>query len=531
MTTSARRASPPVPAITAELTILENIGTAWTKASVVGRAGGRWRIVTQAAQPSAWGEDALLDALSQRLRPLVDPRLVADLAGIVRDATRIVCRSPRRPARLVVVSVGVAAPAVAALTADAEAAGWQVAARLPADDRRPIPERLHDLTDVDPDAWLLVTGPRPGGRDALPETLAVVTAARAGGRAPVLWCGPGEQQPQVERMFERGVVIVLADAAGVIADALSRLFRELSEVDDLRHLAPVAFGRAVRSLARSTGLEVAGVDIGATWTAWASADRWGMGVGGFRALEPADAAPIGNPVDESSAADGVLNQRARPGSLPETSDEMRVAQALVSDAVAQTRGTEAPAVDLVIGAGRGLGATPHPADAAQALLDGLRPSGISQLAVDASDVLAPLGSLPERDMEEAIEVLHDDLLVPLGSAVVSRGGRSGQIAMRAWVRRPGWPAIGPVGVRVGGLQTMPLPRGATAEIEVELEPGVQLGTASRERRWRATVTGGPLGVILDARDDPIRLPEREADQRLVLAGWRDALRHESRVVA
>ena len=41
---------------TAELSLLMDIGSAWTKAAVVGRADGRWRIAAHAAQPSAWDE-------------------------------------------------------------------------------------------------------------------------------------------------------------------------------------------------------------------------------------------------------------------------------------------------------------------------------------------------------------------------------------------------------------------------------------------------------------------------------------------
>ena len=42
----------------------------------------------------------------------------------------------------------------------------------------------------------------------------------------------------------------------------------------------------------------------------------------------------------------------------------------------------------------------------------------------------------------------------------------------------------------------------------------------------ATVTGGAVGLILDARDMPLALPRRSEYRRAVLAGWRDTFLRE-----
>jgi hypothetical protein len=56
---------------------------------------------------------------------------------------------------------------------------------------------------------------------------------------------------------------------------------------------------------------------------------------------------------------------------------------------------------------------------------------------------------------------------------------------------------------------------------------VTLGVSTREHRLRAAVTGGAVGVILDARGDPIVLPARPGDARSLIQAWRDALRREA----
>ena len=156
------------------------------------------------------------------------------------------------------------------------------------------------------------------------------------------------------------------------------------------------------------------------------------------------------------------------------------------------------------------------------LLDGVRPIGVTQLAVDSASILGPLGSLPDGELTEGLELLADDALTSLGTSVVTRGGAPGQLAMRVTVSRAGWPTPAPYDVRVGQVQVLPLPRGQEAELVIEPGPGISLGTSRRSPRITARATGGSVGIVLDGRGVPIAMPRRADDRREVLAGWRDA---------
>jgi hypothetical protein len=160
------------------------------------------------------------------------------------------------------------------------------------------------------------------------------------------------------------------------------------------------------------------------------------------------------------------------------------------------------------------------------LLDGLRPLGVTQLAIDASALLGPIGALEGGEVAEGIALLADDLLVPLGTAVVCRGGEPGRVAMRVTIHRPGWPDAAPVEVRAGQLLLQQLPRGTQAELIIELAEGVSLGAPRRAARYQAHASGGVSGLLLDARGVPLGLPRRAEDRRAVLAGWRDSFRRE-----
>ncbi|HET6820781.1 MAG TPA: hypothetical protein VFH98_09525, partial [Candidatus Limnocylindria bacterium] len=217
----------------------------------------------------------------------------------------------------------------------------------------------------------------------------------------------------------------------------------------------------------------------------------------------------------------------------QTDDELAITHAATRYLLAQAVGEGSPieGLDLLIGCGRTIGAAPRPQQAAQLLLDGVRPLGITQLAVDSAGVLPPLGALEDGEIAEGMGVLRDDLLVPLGAAVVTRGGRAGQVAMRVNVHRVGWPDEGPVEVRNGQLQILPLGRGQSAEVEVELMPGVSLGGARPGRRIHANVSGGAVGLLLDARDMPLAAPRRTDDRRAVLSAWRDTFLREPSATA
>jgi hypothetical protein len=511
-----------------ELTLLLDVGSAWTKAALVGRAGGRWRVVSGAAQPTSWGESVLVEDLVTRLAPHADARLQRRLPLLVREAPRITCRSPRRLGRLAIVADH--GTVLDAARAVATQSGWTVEAAVAGDDRGEPAEHFERLRNAEVDAWLAV----PATDGGVGRIWGLMAAVR-GASTRVLVVGPLDEPQALATLFGPKAEWIAEKPDAGLADALLAQVTALNGIDAPRSATPIAFGRAIDALAAGLGLTVLGVDLGASWLAWrrsgadhrtamlaASADR-SLPDGSRAAAEilPADA-------DEFTTSDAMAGLAARGSGLPATSVEAVIAQAIGIDRLAAARHLlgGCPAVDLIVGGGRLLAAAPHPADATLVLLDGLRPPGVTQLAIDPWGVCGPLGALAEEDVDEGLETLRDDLLVPLGTVVRADGGTGGQVAIRARLHRPGWPDAAAVEVRTGSLAVLPLERGGSGELEIELERGVRIGAPVREHRLRVPVTGGAVGVVLDARGDPMQLPTRPGDARAMIQTWRDVLRRE-----
>ncbi|HEY7526467.1 MAG TPA: glutamate mutase L, partial [Candidatus Limnocylindria bacterium] len=196
------------PPASAEMSILVDIGSAWTKAAIVARARNRWRIVTQVAQPSGWGEDELRASLTKRLSGVVDQRVSGRIEELLLGAPRIACHTPRRVGRLGVAGVSSELSGTSARRA-AESAGWTVEEAATADDGRSLTARLAALQEADVDAWLLTGGFDASRADQALEMAGLVAAARGASTQPVIWAGSAALAAEVTALFEPGAVRVV----------------------------------------------------------------------------------------------------------------------------------------------------------------------------------------------------------------------------------------------------------------------------------------------------------------------------------
>jgi uncharacterized protein (TIGR01319 family) len=197
-------------------------------------------------------------------------------------------------------------------------------------------------------------------------------------------------------------------------------------------------------------------------------------------------------------------------------------------------------MDLLIASGGVLSHAPRLEQTAAMLLDSFEPEGFTELAKDSIFMMPHLGVFASVHTQAAFEVVVQDCLIVLGSAVSAKGqGKLGKPCF-AWtmkVTKQGDAQAGGAGasaahakdadasgsLNCGDIVQVQLSAGAEAEIEVRPERGFDFGQGPGKPVTKK-VRGGPLGVIFDARGRPLELPKDINERRALLNQWIKALR-------
>ena len=310
------------------------------------------------------------------------------------------------------------------------------------------------------------------------------------------------------------------------------------------HIYPTAQaqGTYVRFLSKLPEWErgVLSVDVGAAATAITAAwngdlrlsvqANQGLGTGAANALgeSPVDQVTRWLPVAVSDEAfrEFVWEKTTHPTTVPADPTELWLELALARQAIraALRRArpdwlADAPAArpdllpwfSLIVGGGAVLGRAPQPGLAALVLLDALQPCGVTRLHIDAYHLAPALGAAATRHPLLAAQVHGSQAFLDLGTSVALIGrARRGDPAATIKLEPAGGDES-QTEVAFGSLTVLTLPPGQSAKLTIRPRPGFNAGFGLGRGRT-LTITGGVLGVIIDARGRPIALP-RAANQR------------------
>ena len=178
-------------------------------------------------------------------------------------------------------------------------------------------------------------------------------------------------------------------------------------------------------------------------------------------------------------------------------------------------------LDLLVASGGVLSHAPRTEQTAAMLIDAFEPRGFTNLAKDSIFMMPHLGVLAEVHPAAALQVFERDCLIRLGVCLAVVGeARTGREAFEYQIDGPSLSASGVM--RFGELRRFRL--GATEQARVAAVPrrGFDLG-AGVGRRVEREVAGGTVGLILDARGRPLRLPAERAECQRVVGEWAFAL--------
>jgi len=179
--------------------------------------------------------------------------------------------------------------------------------------------------------------------------------------------------------------------------------------------------------------------------------------------------------------------------------------------------------NMIIGAGKPLTGAPQAAHAVMLLLDGLEPWGVTTLLLDKSSIVHMLGSIAAVEPEAAVQITEHDTFLNLGTVIAAAGlSTPNKPALRLTVTYPDKRKVERV-VLFGQIDTLPLPAGQKAFVEIRPVRHLDIGLGQPGRGAVAEVEGGLLGIIIDARGRPLQLADKNNDRQRQIQQWLKAL--------
>jgi uncharacterized protein (TIGR01319 family) len=326
---------------------------------------------------------------------------------------------------------------------------------------------------------------------------------------------------------------------------------------------PGAVGSIIETIAKRQGIEVVGVDIGGATTDVFSVFRdtfnrtvsanLGMSYSVSNVLAEAGIENVMRWVPfelpELGVRNRIKNKMIRPTTVPQALSDLKLEQAIarealrlafeqhksfavslkgvqqertISDAFAQTSsgGTlvDMMDLDLLVGSGGVLSHAPRRQQAAMMLIDGFLPEGVTRLAVDSIFMMPQLGVLAEVHEKAATEVFEKDCLIHLGTLIAPVGtSQEGKPCVKIEATLPDGTVVNE-DVPYGAMRVYPL--GVDDRVSVKATParGFDAG-AGPGKVLERKVSGGVVGLMIDARGRPFTLPTEESARVAKLEKW------------
>jgi uncharacterized protein (TIGR01319 family) len=331
---------------------------------------------------------------------------------------------------------------------------------------------------------------------------------------------------------------------------------------------PAAVGFIMEALARRDKISLIGVDIGGATTDVFSvfggifnrtvSANLGLSYSISNVLAEAGLANIMRwvpfDVDEQTLRNRIKNKMIRPTTIPQTLDELQIEQAIAREALRlalihhkslatglkgvqqertisdifeqKTSGAtliDMLKLDLIVGSGGILSHAPRRVQSMLMMVDAYEPLGFTTLSVDSIFMMPHLGVLSTVNDKAATDVFVHDCLVYLGTCVAPIGqGKAGETCAEYRIAFEGSRQPESGTLAFGELRLIALSDAERAQVTIMPAKQVDLGEGkgipvTREAR------GGAVGLLLDGRGRPLRLPSDARARVAALTRWHQAV--------
>src|SRR5512147_2980112 len=222
-----------------------------------------------------------------------------------------------------------------------------------------------------------------------------------------------------------------------------------------------------------------------------------------------------------------------PGCVPATKEEQALSQAIARQALylavraaqkdfpAHARPSRTglmPPLDLILGGGGVVGEGASLGQSLLLLLDAIQPVGIMPILLDQNNLLPLLGVAASRSSYLPVQVIESGAFIGLGTVVsVIASGNYGDQVLRARLSYSDGTETR-AEVKFGGLEILPLPSGQSGRLSLQPARRADAGLGAG-KSGVVPVTGGALGVVIDARGRPLQIPSDPVRRRELMKRW------------
>ncbi|HSO12194.1 MAG TPA: glutamate mutase L [Anaerolineales bacterium] len=321
-------------------------------------------------------------------------------------------------------------------------------------------------------------------------------------------------------MWTGGNVMPTAYAQGRMIRLLSRQY------ESVRGLLSVNIGASATSVAAGFGGEV----VLRTYP------QFGLGENLSGLLQYTDVESIMRwltlDIAPSTLREYLFQKSLYPGTLPATSDDHAIAQAIARQAMYlavrsaqkdfpssnRTLKDAMPPLDLILAGGGVVSDGLSLGQGLLMLLDAIQPVGILPILIDQNNLLPLLGVAAVRNNYLPVQVIDSGAFIGLGTIIsVVASANYGEQILRAKMTYSDGTDVR-ADVKFGGLEILPLPSGQSARLSLQPLKRADAGLGPG-RSGSITVTGGAMGVVIDARGRPLQFPTDPVRRRELIKKW------------
>ena len=326
---------------------------------------------------------------------------------------------------------------------------------------------------------------------------------------------------------------------------------------------PGAVGEMMQAIAKKQKINLVGVDIGgATTDVFSVFDgvfnrtvsaNLGMsysisnviaetGIGNIMKWIPFD-------IEESDIRNRIKNKMIRPTTIPQLLEDLKLEHAIAREALRLAfeqhkalavglKGVQKQReisetfervaredtlidmnrLDLIVGSGGVLSHAPRRSQAMMMMIDSFQPHGVTMIAVDSIFMMPHLGVLSTINETAATEVFERDCLIYLGACIsILNTGKHGSKCLDYTITYSNGKKMEGA-LLFGEIRVFELRDGEKAEVEITPARQFDVGEG-KGKKIAKEVTGGVVGLVIDARGRPLELKEGKGRESLAEALW------------